>query len=174
MILPATPRKIIEFARHARQCHADLVLFPELSVCGYPPRDLVEKPGFVARCRQSLEEIAAQTRDIVCVCGFVSRACYDTGKSVMNSAAVLRDGAVALVQSKRLLPTYDVFDEMRNFAPAERQELFTLRKKSGKRTEKSWRSPSAKTHGTTRLSGTAGSTWSTRWKNLSTPVAKWC
>ena len=102
------------------------MLFPELSVCGYPPRDLVEKPGFVARCRQALEEIAAQTRDIVCVCGFVSRACYDTGKSVMNSAAVLRDGEVALVQSKRLLPTYDVFDEMRNFAPAERQELFTL------------------------------------------------
>jgi NAD+ synthase/NAD+ synthase (glutamine-hydrolysing) len=119
-------RKIIEFARCARQGRAGLVLFPELSVCGYPPRDLVEKPGFVARCRQSLEEIAAQTRDIVCVCGFVSRACYDTGKSVMNSAAVLRDGAVALVQSKRLLPTYDVFDEMRNFAPAERQELFTL------------------------------------------------
>ena len=119
-------RKIIEFARYAQQGHADLVLFPELSVCGYPPRDLVEKPGFVARCRQALEEIAAQTRGIVCVCGFVSRACYETGKSVMNSAAVLRDGEVALVQSKRLLPTYDVFDEMRNFAPAERQELFAL------------------------------------------------
>jgi len=119
-------RKIIEFARCARQERAQLVLFPELSVCGYPPRDLVEKPGFVARCRQSLEEIAIETRDIVCVCGFVSRACSDTGKSVMNSAAVLRDGAVGLVQSKRLLPTYDVFDEMRNFAAAERQELFTL------------------------------------------------
>ncbi len=119
-------RKIIEFARCARQGNAGLVLFPELSVCGYPPRDLVEKPGFVARCRQVLEEIAAQARDIVCVCGFVSRACHDTGKSVMNSAAVLRDGKVAMVQSKRLLPTYDVFDEMRNFAPAERQELFTL------------------------------------------------
>ena len=119
-------RKIIEFARGAQQGRAGLVLFPELSVCGYPPRDLVEKAGFVARCRQALEEIAAQTRGIVCVCGFVSRACYETGKSVMNSAAVLRDGEVALVQSKRLLPTYDVFDEMRNFAPAERQELFAL------------------------------------------------
>jgi NAD+ synthase/NAD+ synthase (glutamine-hydrolysing) len=119
-------RKIIEFAHCAQQGRAGLVLFPELSVCGYPPRDLVEKPGFVVRCRQALEEIAAETRAIVCVCGFVSRACRDTGKSVMNSAAVLRDGGVALVQSKRLLPTYDVFDEMRNFAPAERQELFTL------------------------------------------------
>jgi NAD+ synthase/NAD+ synthase (glutamine-hydrolysing) len=109
-------RKIIEFARRAQQGRAALVLFPELCVCGYPPRDLVEKPGFVVRCRQALEEIAAETRAIVCVCGFVSRACRDTGKSVMNSAAVLRDGGVALVQSKRLLPTYDVFDEMRNFA----------------------------------------------------------
>jgi NAD+ synthase/NAD+ synthase (glutamine-hydrolysing) len=123
-------RKIIEFARRAQQGRAALVLFPELCVCGYPPRDLVEKPGFVVRCRQALEEIAAETRAIVCVCGFVSRACRDTGKSVMNSAAVLRDGGVALVQSKRLLPTYDVFDEMRNFAPAERQELFTF---SGKK-----------------------------------------
>ncbi len=119
-------RQVIEFARKARQGNAGLVLFPELNVCGYPPRDLVEKPDFVARCRQALEEIAAETREIVCVCGFVSRACRDTGKSAMNSAAVLRNGKVELVQSKRLLPTYDVFDEMRNFAPAERQELFTL------------------------------------------------
>ena len=122
-------RKIIEFAQCAQQGGASLVLFPELSVCGYPPRDLVEKADFAVRCRQALEEIAAQTRGIACVCGFVSRACAETGKSVMNSAALLRDGEVVFVQSKRLLPTYDVFDEMRNFAPAERQELFTLDRK---------------------------------------------
>ena len=116
-------RQVIEFARYARQGKAGLVLFPELNVCGYPPRDLVERPDFVARCRQALEEIAAETREIVCICGFVSRACHDTGKSVMNSAAVLRDGRVELVQSKMLLPTYDV-DEMRNFAPARSQMLF--------------------------------------------------
>ncbi len=117
-------RKTIAFARQAREAGASLVLFPELSVCGYPPRDLVEKPAFVARCRQALDEIAAATTGIASVCGFVAPACSQTGKSAMNSAAVLRDGAVAFVQSKRLLPTYDVFDEMRNFAPAESQQLY--------------------------------------------------
>ena len=117
-------RKIIAFARQAREAGASLVLFPELSVCGYPPRDLVEKPAFVARCRQALDEIAAATAGIATVCGFVAPACSQTGKSAMNSAAVLRDGAVSFVQSKRLLPTYDVFDEMRNFAPADSQQLY--------------------------------------------------
>jgi NAD+ synthetase len=119
-------RKIIDFARRAREAGAGLVLFPELSVCGYPPRDLVEKPAFVRRCREVLDEVAAATRGIDAVCGFVSPACPETGKSAMNSAALLRDGAVAFVQSKRLLPTYDVFDEMRNFAPAESQQLLPV------------------------------------------------
>jgi NAD+ synthase/NAD+ synthase (glutamine-hydrolysing) len=117
-------RKIVAFARQARDEGAALVLFPELSVCGYPPRDLVENPAFVSRCRQVVDEIAIETQGIVTVCGFVSPACSETGKSAMNSAALLRDGAVAFVQSKRLLPTYDVFDEVRNFAPAESQQLF--------------------------------------------------
>ncbi len=119
-------RKIVDFARRARAGGAALVLFPELSVCGYPPRDLVEKPAFVRRCREVLDEVAGETRGIAVVCGFVSAACSNTGKSAMNSAALLRDGAVAFVQSKRLLPTYDVFDEMRNFAPADSQQLLSL------------------------------------------------
>jgi NAD+ synthase (glutamine-hydrolysing) len=108
---------------------AQLVLFPELSVCGYPPRDLVEKKSFVERNRRALEEIASGTLGIDVVCGFVAPANENTGKSVMNSAALLRDGRIAFVQSKRLLPTYDVFDEMRNFAPAESQELFSAANK---------------------------------------------
>ncbi len=101
-----------------------MVLFPELSVCGYPPRDLVERPSFVARNRETAEHIAAETRGIAVVCGLVTPAQAETGKSVMNSAALLQDGKVAFVQSKMLLPTYDVFDEMRNFAPAQSQQLF--------------------------------------------------
>jgi NAD+ synthase/NAD+ synthase (glutamine-hydrolysing) len=116
--------KIVEFSRRAQAAGAALVLFPELAVCGYPPRDLVEKPAFVARNREVAEQIAAQTKGIVVVCGLLSPAQADTGKSVMNSAAVLQDGKIARLQSKRLLPTYDVFDEMRNFAPAERQSLW--------------------------------------------------
>jgi NAD+ synthase (glutamine-hydrolysing) len=117
--------KIVEYARRAQAGGAGLILFPELSVCGYPPRDLVERPSFVARNRETVERIAAETAGIAVICGMVTPAHSDTGKSVMNSAALLMDGKVAFVQSKMLLPTYDVFDEMRNFAPAKGQELFS-------------------------------------------------
>jgi NAD+ synthase/NAD+ synthase (glutamine-hydrolysing) len=103
-----------------------MILFPELSVCGYPPRDLVERPSFVARNRETVERIAAETSGIAVICGLVTPADSDTGKSAMNSAALLMDGKIAFVQSKMLLPTYDVFDEMRNFAPAKAQELFSF------------------------------------------------
>jgi NAD+ synthase/NAD+ synthase (glutamine-hydrolysing) len=118
--------KIVATAQQAMAAGAGLALFPELSVCGYPPRDLVEKPAFVTRNEEVVQQIAQATSGITVVCGFVSRAHTETGKSVMNSAAVLRDGQVVMVQSKRLLPTYDVFDEYRNFAPADRQRLFSL------------------------------------------------
>ena len=116
--------KIIQFAQQARSAGAGLILFPELAVCGYPPRDLVERPSFVARNRESVEQIAAATQGIAVICGLVTPAQAETGKSVMNSAALLRDGRVEFIQSKMLLPTYDVFDEMRNFAPARSQQLF--------------------------------------------------
>jgi NAD+ synthase/NAD+ synthase (glutamine-hydrolysing) len=118
--------KIIEYARRARSGGVDLILFPELSVCGYPPRDLVERTWFVDRNRETAETIARETEGIAVVCGLVTPANSSTGKSVLNSAALLRDGKIAFVQSKRLLPSYDVFDEMRNFAPADHQQLLAL------------------------------------------------
>jgi NAD+ synthase (glutamine-hydrolysing) len=117
-------QKIIDFSRRAQAAGAGLILFPELSVCGYPPRDLVERPSFVARNRETVDRIAAETNGIAVICGLVTPADAETGKSVMNSAALLRDGRLAFLQSKMLLPTYDVFDEMRNFAPARSQDLF--------------------------------------------------
>ena len=115
--------KIIDFSCRAQAAGAGMILFPELSVCGYPPRDLVERASFVAHNRESAERIAAQTKGIAVICGLVTPADSDAGKSAMNSAALLMDGNVAFIQSKMLLPTYDVFDEMRNFAPARKQEL---------------------------------------------------
>src|SRR5882724_1251205 len=117
---------MIDFSRRAQAVGAGLILFPELSVCGYPPRDLVERPTFVARNRETVEKIAAEAAGIAVICGLVTPAHSDTGKAVMNSAALLMDGKVAFIQSKMLLPTYDVFDEMRNFAPARSQELFSF------------------------------------------------
>jgi NAD+ synthase/NAD+ synthase (glutamine-hydrolysing) len=121
-------RKILDFTERAAQGKADLVIFPELAVCGYPPADLLEKPAFVARAGQVVEEIAAATAGskIAIVCGYVTPAHYGTGKHVMNSAALLRNGRVEFTQSKMLLPFYDVFDEQRYFAPAHRQRFFAL------------------------------------------------
>jgi NAD+ synthase (glutamine-hydrolysing) len=116
--------KIIDFSQRARQAGAGLILFPELSICGYPPRDLVERPSFQARNQQAAERIAKETAGIAVICGLVTPAAAESGKSVMNSAALLRDGKIEFIQSKMLLPTYDVFDEMRNFAPANTQQLF--------------------------------------------------
>ena len=118
--------KIVEYSNRARANGAGLILFPELSVCGYPPRDLVERPSFVTRNRETAERIAAATNGMSVIVGLVTPAHSETGKSVLNSAALLRDGKIAFVQSKMLLPTYDVFDEMRNFAPAKSQNLFSL------------------------------------------------
>jgi len=121
-------RKILDFTQRAMQGGANIILFPEMSVCGYPPADLLEKPAFVARAGQVVEEIAAQTASskIAIVCGYVTPAHHGTGKHVMNSAALLRNGRVEFVQSKMLLPFYDVFDEQRYFAPAHHQRLFAL------------------------------------------------
>jgi len=116
--------KIIDFSHRAQAQGAGLILFPELSVCGYPPRDLVERSSFVAHNREAVDRIAAETRGIAVICGLVTPAHAETGKSVMNSAALLKEGRVAFIQSKMLLPTYDVFDEMRNFAAAKSQALF--------------------------------------------------
>jgi NAD+ synthase (glutamine-hydrolysing) len=118
--------KIIDYALRAKSAGVDLVLFPELSVCGYPPRDLVERPWFVERNRQAAEEIASRTLGIAVICGLVTPAKAATGKSVLNSAVLLRDGKIAAIQSKRLLPTYDVFDEVRNFAPADKQGIISF------------------------------------------------
>ena len=118
--------KIIDYAQRAKSAGVHLVLFPELSICGYPPRDLVDRPWFVDRNRETAQEIAEKTQGIAVICGLVTPAQSTTGKHVMNSAALLRDGKIAAIQAKRLLPTYDVFDEARNFAPAEKQQVLTL------------------------------------------------
>lgn len=121
-------QKILDFTQRAAQGGANLVLFPELAVCGYPPADLLEKPAFVERAGQVLEEIAAKTADnnVAIICGYVTPAHHGTGKHVMNSAALLHNGRIEFVQSKMLLPFYDVFDEQRYFAPAHRQRLIAL------------------------------------------------
>ena len=123
-------RKIIEFAGRAQARGADLVLFPELSVCGYWPADLLEKRDFLARAEQSLAEIGNATAGPghpAILCGTVTPWVSAMGKQVRNVAALLVDGQVKFVQQKMLLPFYDVFDEQRYFEPANQQALTTLK-----------------------------------------------
>lgn len=118
-------KKIAEFAQAASEQGARMVIFPEMAICGYPPADLLERPAFLARSQQALDEVAAMTanRDIAILCGCITPAHHSTGKRVMNSAALVRHGRIEFIQSKLLLPYYDVFDEQRYFAPAESQSL---------------------------------------------------
>ncbi|OFV99363.1 MAG: NAD+ synthase [Acidobacteria bacterium RIFCSPLOWO2_12_FULL_54_10] len=114
------------FAQRAEQAGAGLVIFPELALCGYPPRDLVEKPRFLERNRQALETLASNIPGISVLCGYADTAPAGSGKPAANCAALLTQGRVQFVQTKMLLPTYDVFDEGRYFAPALTQELLPL------------------------------------------------
>jgi NAD+ synthase/NAD+ synthase (glutamine-hydrolysing) len=118
--------RIVDHSQRALAAGAGLIIFPELAICGYPPRDLVEKPSFVAANQTTAEKIAERTRGIAVICGLVTPAQAETGKSVRNSAALLRDGKIDFIQSKMLLPTYDVFDEARHFAPGRKQELLAF------------------------------------------------
>jgi len=121
-------RKIIEFASRAAAEDADLVMFPELAICGYPPADLLEKPSFLERAGRAVEEIAAATagQSIAILCGTVTPAPASTGRHAYNTAVLMRAGKVEFVQSKTLLPFYDVFDEQRYFAPAAARQVFRL------------------------------------------------
>ena len=90
---------------------ADIVLFPELALCGYPPEDLLYRPSFLRDCEAALNEIAADVRGIVAVVGWPQAA----GSVVYNAASVLRDGGIEQTYRKRELPNYAVFDERRYF-----------------------------------------------------------
>jgi NAD+ synthase (glutamine-hydrolysing) len=115
--------RILAMAREAHAAGADIAVFSELCICGYPPQDLVERPAFVEHNQRALIKLAKSV-PLPCLVGFVGDAMDRTGKPVANSAALIAKGQVLFEQRKMLLPTYDVFDESRYFQPAHSQLIF--------------------------------------------------
>ncbi|MBE7544433.1 MAG: NAD+ synthase [Bryobacteraceae bacterium] len=126
--LEGNARLIADFARRAADQGAALAVFPELALTGYPPRDLVEKPSFVDRSEAALASLADSLADLPLgvITGYVSHSPAGSARRAANSAALLAGGRILFSQSKMLLPTYDVFDESRNFEPAPQQSLCTF------------------------------------------------
>jgi len=116
--------RILEAARAAHGQGATLVVFPELALAGYPPRDLLERSLFVRRIRESLDELARALPPLTALIGFVEPNPDRTGRPAFNSAALVEHGRVVGTYRKRLLPTYDVFDEDRHFEPGSAPFVF--------------------------------------------------
>lgn len=113
-----------ELAMRAHQGGCRLVIFPELSIVGYPPRDLVLKPRFIDDQLRAIEELAEVTDDDLTIfAGFVERHKDGPGRALHNAVAVLNDGEIVATHQKSLLPTYDVFDEHRYFEPGRRHAV---------------------------------------------------
>jgi len=127
--LEANAAKILDFSRRAEQAGADVVVFPELALTGYPPRDLVEKSSFLDRTAEVLDNIANASAglDIALIVGYVARSPEGVALHAQNAAAVIENGKIVFRQYKMLLPTYDVFDEARYFQPAASQDICTIR-----------------------------------------------
>src|SRR4051794_21299266 len=112
--------KIVDWLGQARDANADLVLFPELAVTGYPPEDLLLRPGFIRAARRAVDRIAKETRGTTALVG-----APHLDADLYNACYVLTRGEVRGVYRKRYLPNYGVFDEDRYFAPGD--DLFLLR-----------------------------------------------
>jgi NAD+ synthetase len=127
--IPGNGRKIVELIERAAREGAGLVVFPELAITGYPPKDLLLKRQFIDDNLAELERIAARVKGIEAVVGYAERNAAPIGRPLYNAVALLRDGKVVSRHFKTLLPTYDVFDESRYFEPgppAQRGNIVTV------------------------------------------------
>lgn len=110
-------KKIIETIGKAKAEGASLVVFSELAVCGYPPRDFLQYDYFISSCEQAIRQIAAACEGIAAIVGAPSKNPHPAGKNLFNTAFFLAGGQVKFLQHKTLLPNYDIFDEYRYFEP---------------------------------------------------------
>lgn len=119
--------KMVDHINKAKRDQADLVVFSELSLCGYIPKDMLNYESFIQRCYAALTTLAKHTSDIAIVVGMPTRSGLTKGKKLYNSAIFIANGVIQNEIHKTLLPTYDVFDEYRYFEPNTRFELVTYK-----------------------------------------------
>jgi len=124
--LAGNSAKIIECIERSRQADVELVIFPELSIIGYPPKDFLLKPRFIRDNVEALHRIAEACTGLAALVGFAQQSELPRGRTLRNSAALCQDGRVLSIHHKSLLPTYDVFDEHRYFEPGPEVSLATL------------------------------------------------
>src|ERR1051325_8405766 len=115
--------KIMAGIAQAKSEGAQLIVFPELAICGYPPQDLLTYESFVKDCALAIDEIAKSSFDIAVILGGPSFNENKNGKSLFNTAFFIQNGMVKQKINKSLLPTYDIFDEYRYFEPAAETQI---------------------------------------------------
>ncbi|MBW1616788.1 MAG: NAD+ synthase [Deltaproteobacteria bacterium] len=116
--------KITEFANKAKSLSADIVVFPELAVSGYPPKDFLEKQAFITQNLNTFKRLVKSIKGIGVVCGYADTNHIKEEKSLFNAAALFENGKIIHKAYKRLLPSYDVFDETRYFEEGKTSEAF--------------------------------------------------
>lgn len=109
--------KIASYVQQAENLGADIVVFPELAICGYPPRDFLDFDDFIDRCYEVVEKLKPLSHKVAIITGSPSRNPKIEGKDLFNSAFFIAGGEVKYIMHKALLPTYDIFDEYRYFEP---------------------------------------------------------
>lgn len=125
--IAANTKKILDVLKRARMQRADIVLFPEMAVCGYPPEDLVVHATFITAVEKALQEIIAASEGLFVVVGLVRRNPPSGEKPLLNSAAIIENGKLLGFYDKWLLPTYDVFDERRYFEPGNTLPVWSVK-----------------------------------------------
>lgn len=116
--------RIVHFSNEALSRHCDLVVFSELVISGYPPRDLLENPDFIRANHEALYHLVRQIQGIGVICGYADANPADRENPLFNTAILFENGQVLHQVHKRLLPTYDVFDERRYFEPGKESQAF--------------------------------------------------
>ncbi len=125
-------QKVGKLVSQAQEAGADLIIFPELTLTGYPPRDLLENPDFIQKNLEALKKVAKFSKGIAILIGYVEKNPHKRGKNFFNAVAYCENGKILKKYFKQLLPNYDVFDESRYFEPGQGPGVLSLKNYKGK------------------------------------------